>query len=436
MSPRKQKRTKVFISYSRKDVDWLNRLRVHLKPLERAFKIDIWDDKKIDPGSKWKKEIEAALGTTKVAVLLISADFLASDFIATDELPKLLDAAEKEGAIILPVILSPSRFSKTESLAQFQAVNDPSVPLIDMTKGQQEAVLVEVAEKIEAALGRSKSAEQQIAQSSRSTKSKPRTRSLTSAAPKVQVGQEASSSRQVFLQPQDIRARLHNLRVAKTRGEILSDVKTFLNEVVYPERKIRVAFAERVEEGNSTVLRTEHLFPPKATHNTFSYPQTLAAWALIEGQILAFSPDIELLNRKCDFSLLRRLKKFTRVRELLLATNPVVDPLLSDYLEPEKIKRRTLEETLSLGDLYQHWVGRQPEPHYRQFVSVPVPVVDEIVGHKEPPEYGVLNIDTLETEHLLTEQTKPLLKLASDIIALGFEILQKSSGEAKKDATA
>lgn len=147
-------RTKVFISYSHKDTKWLERLRVHLRPLDRERRIEVWDDTRIKPGTKWREEIREALATSKVAVLLVSADFLASDFIATDELPPLLDAAEKEGAIILPLILSPSRFMKTAGIAQFQTVNDPSKPLIGMARGGQEAVLVQVSEAIEAALNR------------------------------------------------------------------------------------------------------------------------------------------------------------------------------------------------------------------------------------------------------------------------------------------
>lgn len=143
------KRTKVFISYSHQDAYWLERLRVHLKPLERDYALDIWDDGKIQAGSKWLEEIERAIQSAKVALLIVSADFLASEFIVNNELPPLLDAAKKEGAVILPLIVSPSRFKSTKNLSQFQAVNDPSRPLINMTKGEQEDILVKVSEDIE-----------------------------------------------------------------------------------------------------------------------------------------------------------------------------------------------------------------------------------------------------------------------------------------------
>jgi len=144
------KRTKVFISYSHQDTDWLNRLRVHLKPLARGdHALDIWDDTQIKPGERWLDEIKRAIQSAKVALLVVSADFLASDFIANNELPPLLEAAKKDGAVIMSLIVSPSRFTSTESLSQFQAVNDPSSPLLTLTKGEQEKILVRVSEEIE-----------------------------------------------------------------------------------------------------------------------------------------------------------------------------------------------------------------------------------------------------------------------------------------------
>src|SRR6202022_3571589 len=101
-----EERTKVFISYSHSDAEWLQRLQVHLRPLVRTSTIALWADTKITPGSKWQDEIGRALAATKVAILLVSADFMASDYIAGRELPALLEASEKDGAIILLVIVS------------------------------------------------------------------------------------------------------------------------------------------------------------------------------------------------------------------------------------------------------------------------------------------------------------------------------------------
>ncbi len=136
-------RTAVFISYSHKDKKWLDRVKVHLDPLERNHGVTIWQDSKLRGGDRWRAEIDRALATTRVAVLLISADFLASDFIAHHELPPLLKAAQRAGATILPLIISDSAFLDSE-LAAFQAINPTDQPLNTLNEGQIEQVLVQL----------------------------------------------------------------------------------------------------------------------------------------------------------------------------------------------------------------------------------------------------------------------------------------------------
>lgn len=142
------KRTQVFVSYSHADSEHLLRLKVHLRPYERKGQIDLWADTKIKSGQKWRSEIEWALDRAAVAVLLVSADFLASDFVVENELPPLLEAAQAEGVKILPVILKPCAFSPTKEISQFQAVNPPSNPLISLGEAEREAVWVKLAEEV------------------------------------------------------------------------------------------------------------------------------------------------------------------------------------------------------------------------------------------------------------------------------------------------
>jgi tetratricopeptide (TPR) repeat protein len=143
-----QGRRKVFVSYSHQDTEWLKRLQVHLRNLERRGLVELWDDTRIRPGADWRRDIRDALDSASVAILLISADFIASDFIAENELPPLLAAAENRGLTILPLILSPSLFEEIESLARFQTVNPPSRPLIKLSKGEQEEYFVQLSKAV------------------------------------------------------------------------------------------------------------------------------------------------------------------------------------------------------------------------------------------------------------------------------------------------
>jgi hypothetical protein len=146
-------RDKVFFSYSHKDRKWLEKFQTMLKPLERNEKIVVWNDKQIRAGDRWKEEIQKALASAKVAVLLVSPHFLDSDFIAEHELPPLLNAAKEAGLTILWVSVSHCLHTETE-IAEYQAANDPARPLDSLSTSEQNRVIAEICEQIKAAANR------------------------------------------------------------------------------------------------------------------------------------------------------------------------------------------------------------------------------------------------------------------------------------------
>jgi hypothetical protein len=144
-------RENVFFSYSHQDRKWLEQIKDVLTPVMRSGLLSEWDDTHIQPGAKWRDEIQAALASAKVAVLLVSKDFLKSEFIASEELPTLLQAAKDEGVIICPVVIDDCLYDYS-SLKDYQAVNDVSRPLIGLSGAKRSEALSKIARKILEAL--------------------------------------------------------------------------------------------------------------------------------------------------------------------------------------------------------------------------------------------------------------------------------------------
>jgi internalin A len=147
----RQIRTRVFISYGSADREWVDRLQACLAPHVQDAERDIWDDSAIPEGESWNERIHDALQTTKVAVLLVTPNFLASEFIMNTELPHFMQAQKTEGLIILWVPVEASDFSGTP-LAALQAASNPAAPLAGMEPGDQHRALEKIARKVKLAL--------------------------------------------------------------------------------------------------------------------------------------------------------------------------------------------------------------------------------------------------------------------------------------------
>ena len=110
-----------FVSYCRKDAEWLRRFEVMLKPEVRERGIEVWSDTLIGPTREWRSEIDEAIARADVALLLVTPDFLASDFVMNLELPALI----AHEVPLLPVLVRACRYRSVPALARVQWAHDP-----------------------------------------------------------------------------------------------------------------------------------------------------------------------------------------------------------------------------------------------------------------------------------------------------------------------
>ena len=129
-SPEPSRRPKkIFISYAREDRGWVDKLKNHLASLQRKGLVESWDDSSIWPGKEWNASIMKALGEADIYILMVTVDFIASDYINQNELPVALKRAEgEENVQIVPVIVRPCNWF-TEFYNSYQALPKDGKPI-------------------------------------------------------------------------------------------------------------------------------------------------------------------------------------------------------------------------------------------------------------------------------------------------------------------
>ncbi|HEY1353539.1 MAG TPA: CHAT domain-containing protein [Ktedonobacteraceae bacterium] len=126
----------IFIACSPQDHRFLQELHTHLEYFEQQGVLAYWDTTRLEPGTKQRAETLQALASASVAILLISADFLASAAIVQDQLPLLLQAADRGEVKILSVLLRPVS-SVDAQLSQFGMLNARALSTLGQAKREQ-----------------------------------------------------------------------------------------------------------------------------------------------------------------------------------------------------------------------------------------------------------------------------------------------------------
>jgi len=139
----------IFYSYSHKDEALRDQLEKHLSILRRGGLIQAWHDRRIGVGREWEKEISEHLDTAQIILLLISADFLASEYCYGLELQRAMQRHEAGEALVIPIILRPVDW-KGAPFSKLQALPTNAKPVT--TWSNRDKAFLDIARGIRAAV--------------------------------------------------------------------------------------------------------------------------------------------------------------------------------------------------------------------------------------------------------------------------------------------
>lgn len=148
-TPSPTRTVELFYSYAHEDEKLREQLEKHLVILKRQGVIQDWHDRKIGAGTEWKGQIDAHLNSAGVILLLISADFLASDYCYDIELKRAMQRHEAGEARVIPVILRPVDWQGAP-FGKLQALPKDAKPVTSWTK--RDEAFANVAQGIRAAV--------------------------------------------------------------------------------------------------------------------------------------------------------------------------------------------------------------------------------------------------------------------------------------------
>ncbi len=129
----------VFCCYAREDQPMMQLLRKYLTVLEQQSPIKVWSDTDINAGDNWEKEIAKHLNSAQIILLLVSINFLASDYCRSKEMARAMERHEQNEARVIPIILDHTPLWKTTPFGKLQAIPQNAKPVTAWKRNKSKA---------------------------------------------------------------------------------------------------------------------------------------------------------------------------------------------------------------------------------------------------------------------------------------------------------
>src|SRR5947209_12052879 len=139
---------KIFICYAREDEELLKKLKAHLKPLQRQGLIDVWHDRDISAGTEWEHEINRHLNEAEIILLMVSPNFMDSDYCYGIEMKRAIERHERGEAQVIPIILR-HVYWQVDPISKLQALPRDAIPVISSRWHTQDEAFFDVTEGIQ-----------------------------------------------------------------------------------------------------------------------------------------------------------------------------------------------------------------------------------------------------------------------------------------------
>ena len=138
----------VFVSYSHRDVVWKERLVTHLRVLQAQKWIKIWDYQQAAAGQCWEKHLYRAIELASIAVVLVSPDYLASDFCIHIEMPHVLKRRSEEGLKVVPILIRDCLWRAVPELREIQLFPRDGSAIARRYRSYWDCVFTQIAEEV------------------------------------------------------------------------------------------------------------------------------------------------------------------------------------------------------------------------------------------------------------------------------------------------